>query len=228
MDTKKLAKVIQKIVEVEVDRKTKPLLKEINSLKKQLNEVKDSRKSAITESKDPFDMVDEVLNQSREQEVVEQPQTNIPRLSKNDKINKALMETLTNPIDMRKLDSPTTRGAVGMQAQEIQQSNLPRTNFIPQDETMMINEVSQHGNEEEFRTVGFNSNMVQSVGTNGFDKRTMAEKMGYGGMVNGGVGNVAPQTGLENKPVNTAKPEVQKVINAANRDYSALMQKFKK
>ena len=226
MDTKKLATVIQKIVEREVDKKTKPLLKELNSLKRQLNEFKENQLPMISENHDPFQMADEILDKSREQGEV----SNLPRFSKNDKINKVLWETIQNPIDMRYVDGSHNKGMVGSMSQPVQQQ-LPRTNLIPRDveaEQLMLMEQSQMESSEDYRTVNFNSNMVQGVGTNGFDKRALVAKMGYGNMVTGGGGQVAPQTGLENRPINTADPNVQKTQQIINRDYSALMKKFKK
>jgi hypothetical protein len=95
MDTNKLFKAIQIIVQEEVKKEISLIKEEIR--KEVLAEVKKSQpsvksttsslKNLVEESTDPFDLADKILNRDREQKT----------LSKNPLLNQVLNETMVRP-----------------------------------------------------------------------------------------------------------------------------------
>lgn len=94
MDTNKLFKAIQIIVQEEVKKEISLIKEEIR--KELLAEVKQSQpaklqqsslKSLVEESTDPFDLADKILNRDREEKT----------LSRNPLLNQVLNETMVRP-----------------------------------------------------------------------------------------------------------------------------------
>ena len=71
--------------------------------------------------------------------------------------------------------------------------------------------------DTDYETMAFNSADTNTIAA----KSMMAEKIGYGDMVN----VTTPLSGMKINPENEG---VQTVMKAMNRDYSALVSKFKK
>jgi len=217
MDTKKLSKIVKAIVsaevkrqlpvlvEKEVQKKTKPLLREIKRLKEQKVQPTATKKEAES---DMFSLADQILTESRNEGTSEginggtklsmmDEVENEKHLSKNPMIDKILKETKPFSAAQR------TAGPVGFEA------NLPKA--------QPINEASGDG-YEEYPTM--NHNLKPTPGSTPVPpdvKAQMAAKMGYGDMSTG-----PSKQGLG---VTTGLPALDRVLN---RDNSELVKRFKR
>jgi hypothetical protein len=95
MDTNKLFKAIQIIVQEEVKKEIslikeeirKEVLAEVKKSQPALKSITPSLKNLVEESTDPFDLADKILNRDREEKT----------LSKNPLLNQVLNETMVRP-----------------------------------------------------------------------------------------------------------------------------------
>jgi hypothetical protein len=95
MDTNKLFKAIQIIVQEEVKKEIslikeeirKEVLAEVKKSQPTLKSTTSSLKNLVEESTDPFDLADKILNRDREEKT----------LSKNPLLNQVLNETMVRP-----------------------------------------------------------------------------------------------------------------------------------
>ena len=95
MDTNKLFKAIQIIVQEEVKKEIslikeeirKEVLAEVKKSQPSLKSTTSSLKNLVEESADPFDLADKILNRDREEKT----------LSRNPLLNQVLNETMVRP-----------------------------------------------------------------------------------------------------------------------------------
>lgn len=74
--------------------------------------------------------------------------------------------------------------------------------------------------DSEFRTANFDTSNMGVIA----NRAAMAEKMGYGDMVN----SIIPTTTIEGRPVNLANEAIAPVVKALERDYTELVKRFVK
>lgn len=211
MDSKKLAKLIKVIVEVEVAKKHEQFLKKTfpkileeevnNRVQKVLSGVKGGVSSpTITEEQDnPFSKADKVLQNERKQKQ--------KQLSKNPVLNEVLNQT--QPFTSTEKNG----GQVGSNNKSVLDS-FEQPQSI-QENTHIPNYMDAEDDIEQ--TI----NMSSNLGAGGRDamQSQMAQQMGYGNIpTNGGMGKqgLGVETGLSG---------LDRILN---RDNSELVKKFKR
>lgn len=208
MDSKKLAKLIQIIVEAEVAKKQEHFLtkifpqileEEVNAkMVKLLKETK-SKTPIQTTSKpkelDPFALAESVLQKERQQT------QNKPtkEFTKNPVLNEILNQT--QPF------SSAQRSGLGGGTSILDTYKQP----IQEAASYVPSYMDAEPDVDE--TISFNNPVTAQVGL-GAMRNQMAVKMGYGDMATGG--GLGVQTGVSH------------LDKALNRDYSQLVKKFKK